>query len=112
MKDTLGIKILLVLVGVFLVNTAIQNCELKKQQERTLNIQLEHSKQLQKIINQDISRRLDTVRLADTYITQKTIEREKILYEIYNTNNIDSLFMLYFKYRPDSTARIGTNRGF
>ena len=102
MKENLFVKILLVLVGIMLINSTIQNCELKKQQEKTLTLQLEHSKQLKKIIEADISKRRDTVKLADTYITQKIIEREKIKYEIYNTNNIDSLTRLYFKFRPDS----------
>ena len=102
MKDNLGVKILLIVLGIMLISSMIQNCALKKQQDKVLNLQLEHSAQLQEIINEDITKRRDTVKLADTYITQKTIEREKIKYEIYNTNNIDSLIRLYFKYRPDS----------
>ena len=103
MKENLFIKILLVVLVIMLINSIVQNCELKKQQEKVVGIQLEHSKQLQQIINEDILKRRDTVKLADTYITQKTIEREKIKYEIYNTTNIDSLIRLYFKLRPDST---------
>lgn len=102
MRQNLFVIILLVVIGIMLINSTIQNCALKKQQEKTLSIQLEHSKQLQQIINEDITKRRDTIKLADTYITQKTIEREKIKYEIYNTNNIDSLIRLYFKFRPDS----------
>jgi hypothetical protein len=111
MKENLFIKILLVVLAMMLINNMLQNCELKKQQEKTLGIQLEHSKQLQKIINEDIGRRRDTVRLADTYIYNKTIEREKVRYEIYKTANIDSLVKLYFRLRPDS-AGFGGARGF
>ena len=100
------VYILLGLCLMLLLNTTLQNCELKKEQQKLQSLQLAYRDSMKAQIDRITNRRIDTLAVINNY--QKTIikEVEKKKDEILNLTHIDSIIQRYFKYRPiDSTDR-------
>lgn len=94
------IYILLGICTMLLLNTTIQNCELKKEQKKLQSLQLAYRDSIKAQINRISASRRDTVDIINNF--QKTIikEVEKKKDEINNINDIDSLIRIYYSLRP------------
>ena len=100
MKENLFIKIILIVLGMMLINSTLQNCELKREQQKFRNLQIAYSDTLKAQIERIANRRIDTLAVINNYQDTIIKEVEKKKDEISNTTDIDSLIRLYYRYRP------------
>ena len=100
MKENLFIKIILIVLGMMLINSTLQNCELKREQQKFRNLQIAYSDTLKAQIERIAARRIDTLAVINNYQDTIIKEVEKKKDEISNTTDIDSLIRLYYRYRP------------
>ena len=100
MKENLFIKITLIALGLMLINSTLQNCELKREQQKFRNLQIAYSDTLKAQIERIAARRIDTLAVINNYQDTIIKEVEKKKDEISNTTDIDSLIRLYYRYRP------------
>jgi Flp pilus assembly protein TadB len=102
MKDLNKVIIYILLIGciVLLINSTLQNCELKKEQEKFRNLQIAYRDTIKAAIERSISSRMDSLKQIKN--TQTTIikEVEKKKDEIFNLTNIDSIIKRYYSTRP------------
>lgn len=98
--NDIAVYILLGLCVALLINSTLQNCELKREQEKLRTLQIAYRDSVKAQIDRISKSRRDTLDIINNY--QKTIIREveKKKDEINNISNIDSLIRLYYHYRP------------
>lgn len=105
MKGEFDVKsfIMYMLFGVcilLLVNSTLQNCELKKEQTKLRNLQLAYRDSIKAQIERLAAARMDTIPIINNYQKEIIREVEKEKDEIFNLTHIDSIIKRYYQLRP------------
>jgi len=101
MKENLIEKILLFVIVVLLINSTFQQCQIKNEQTRLVKQQLAVSDSTKKQINRIIATRRDSIIKENNYIRDVIKWKERANNEVIQTNNVDSLIILYWRNRPN-----------
>lgn len=99
------IYLILILVLVFTLINFVDSCNERRTTNKILIDQLKRNDSLEVRLKELIAVRRDSVIIITNNQKEIIKEGEKKKNEIINTNNIDSLRVLYYRYRPDNFLR-------
>ncbi len=91
-------KIIKILLIILIFAVAINLFHINKTNEQYLN-EIDRINDKIKKLEQLINEKKDTIKIFNNYETKIIKQIDSIKNEITNTNNIDSLIVLYYKYR-------------
>jgi hypothetical protein len=93
---------LIIIILFFAGYSLYQMREIRKLQERNIKLQVDYGERMMDRIEEEISAKLDSVRVIEKTIIEYRKEEVLKKDEIENVHDIDSLIALYYKHYPRS----------